>query len=99
MTYQTAIIKQFIQARLDRKGIYLENDFLLDELIVKNVRRLNEGEKIAVDFDVDGNLTSVKRIDGFDCLHGLGEGALIVSYAELERYFNEQQSLSVEFSE
>ncbi len=99
MTYQTAIIKQFIQDHLDRKGIYLENDVLLDELIVKNVRRLNEGDKIAVDFDGDGNLTSVKRIYGFDCLHRLGEGALIVSYAELERYFNEQQSISVEFSE
>jgi hypothetical protein len=47
----------------------------------------------------EGNLMSVRRIDGFDCLHKLGEGALIVSYAELERYFNEQQSLSVEFSE
>jgi hypothetical protein len=99
MTYQTAIIKQFIQALLSRKGVYLENELLLEELIAKNIRRLNEGEKIAVDFDAEGNLASVKRIDGFDCLHGLGERAVIVSYAELERYFNEQQSFSVEFSE
>ena len=77
----------------------MENDGLLDELIAKNIRRLNEGERIAVDFDAEGNLTSLKRIDGFDCLHKLGEGALIISYAELERYFNEQQSISLQFSE
>jgi hypothetical protein len=99
MTYQAAIIKQFIKARLERKGIYFESESLVDELIAKNIRRLNEGERIAVDLDSEGNLASVRRIDGFDCLHKLGEGALIVSYAELERYFNEQQTLSVEFSE
>lgn len=99
MTYQAAIIKQLIQATLEKRGIYPENDFLLDKLIAKNIRRLNEGDKIAVDFDADGMLTSVKRIDGFDCLHKLRKRALIISYAELERYFNEQQSISVEFSE
>jgi hypothetical protein len=99
MTYQAAIIKQFIQALLEKKGIYLESESLLDELIAKNIRRINEGDKIAVDCDSEGNLVSVTRIDGFDCLHRLGEWALIVSYAELERYFNEQQSFSVEFSE
>lgn len=99
MTYQAAIIKQFIESILEKRGIYHENDFLLDDLIAKNVRRLNEGEKIAVDFDGDGILMSVKRIDGFDCLHKLSKRALIISYAELERYFNEQQSISVEFSE
>jgi hypothetical protein len=99
MNYQTAIIKQFIHRVLERTGNRLENDGLLDELIAKNIRRLNEGERIAVDFDAEGNLTSLKRIDGFDCLHKLGEGALIISYAELERYFNEQQSISLQFSE
>jgi hypothetical protein len=99
MTYQAAIIKQLIQATLEKRGIYPENDFLLDELIAKNIRRLNEGDKIAVDFDAEGMLASVKRIDGFDCLHKLSKRALIISYAELERYFNEQQSISVEFSE
>jgi hypothetical protein len=99
MTYQATIIKRFIEARLERKGVFLENESLLDELIAKNIRRLNEGDKIAVDFDEEGHVASVRRIDGFDCLHRLGEGALIVSYAELERYFNEQQSISVEFSE
>ena len=99
MTYQAAIIKQLIQAILEKKGIYPEKDCLLDELIEKNVRRINEGDKIAVDFDAEGHLMSVRKIDGFDCLHKLSERALIISYAELERYFNEQQSVSVEFSE
>lgn len=99
MTYQAAIIKQFIEATLEKRGIYPENDFLLDELIAKNIRRINEGDKIAVDFDADGILMAVRRIDGFDCLHKLSKRALIISYAELERYFNEQQSVSVEFSE
>lgn len=99
MTYQAAIIKQFIEAILEKRGIYPENDFLLDELIAKNIRRINEGDQIAVDFDAEGILMSVRRIDGFDCLHGLSKRALIISYAELERYFNEQQSVSVEFSE
>jgi hypothetical protein len=99
MTYQAAIIKQFIQASLEKMGVFLDNAFVLEEMIAKNIRRLNVGDKIAVDFDAEGKLKSVRRIDGFDCLHGLGEGALIVSYAELERYFYEQQSISVEFSE
>lgn len=99
MTYQATIIKQFIQAILRKKGFYAENDALLDELISKNIRRINEGDKIAVDCDEEGILVAVNRIDGFDCLHKLSKGALIISYAELERYFNEQQSVSVEFSE
>ena len=99
MTYQAAIIKQFIEAILEKRGIYPESDFLLDELIAKNIRRINQGDKIAVDFDAEGILMSVRRIDGFDCLHKLSKRALIISYAELERYFNEQQSVSVEFSE
>jgi hypothetical protein len=99
MTYQSAIIKQFIKAILERNGVDAENDALLDELIARNIRRLNEGDKIAVDFDADGTISSVIRIDGFDCLHRLSTGAILISYAELERYFNEQQSVSVEFSE
>ena len=99
MTYQAAIIKQFIEAILEKRGIYTENEFLLDELIAKNIRRINEGDRIAVDFDAEGNLWTVRMIDGFDCLHKLSKRALIISYAELARYFNEQQSISVEFSE
>jgi hypothetical protein len=38
MTYQAAIIKQFIKALLERKGIYLESESLVDELIAKNIR-------------------------------------------------------------
>jgi hypothetical protein len=68
---------------------------LLEELIKKNIRRLNEGDKIAVDFDASGSLKGAWRIDGFDCLHKIGERAIIVSYVELERYFNEQQSIPV----
>lgn len=99
MTYQAAIIKQLIQAILDKKGIVPENDVLLDELIAKNIRRMDEGDNIAVDFDAEGILVAVKRIDGFSCLHKLSKRALIISYAELERYFNDQQSVSMEFSE
>jgi hypothetical protein len=99
MTYQTAIISKYIQARLSMMGIYLENDSVLNELIGKNIRRLNNGDKVGVNFDADGIPSSVKRIDGFDCLHNLGEEALIISYTELERYFNEQQPISMEFSE
>jgi hypothetical protein len=99
MTYQAAIITQYIRARLGMMGIYLENQTVLSELIGKNIRRLNMGDKIAVDFNSNGIISAVKRIDGFDCLHTLGEGALIISYVELERYFNEQQSISVEFPE
>jgi hypothetical protein len=99
MTYQSAIVKKLITAILDRKGIHVENDVLLDELIARNITRLNEGDKIAVDFDADGIITSVRRIDGFDCLHRLSRGALVISYSELERYFNEQHTVSVEFSE
>ena len=99
MTYQANIIKQFIQTILKKKGIDAENGALLDELISKNIRRINEGDKIAVECDEEGILVAVMRIDGFDCLHKLSKEALIISYAELERYFNDQQSVSVEFSE
>jgi hypothetical protein len=99
MTYQSAIIKQLIKAILERKGVHTEDDVILDELISRNIRRLNEGDKIAVDFDTDGIITAVRRINGFGCLHRLSTGAIVISYSELERYFNEQHSVSVEFSE
>jgi hypothetical protein len=99
MTYQNAVIKMFIHDRLNKMGVFAENAFLLDELISKNIRRLNEGDKIAVDIDEAGNILALKKIEGFGCLHKLSERALIFHYAELERYFNEQPQLPVEFSE
>jgi hypothetical protein len=72
---------------------------VLNELIGRNIRRLNIGDKIGVDFDANGSLSTVRRIDGFDCLHNIGEKVLIISYTELERYFNDQQRVSMEFPE
>lgn len=95
MTYQASIIKQFIQARLRRNGMSAGDEVNLTKMITNNIRRLNSSDNIALDFDENGVLFSVKRIDGFDCLHGFGDKAIIISFSELERYFNEQQANSV----
>jgi hypothetical protein len=68
-------------------------------MLERNIRRLNAGENIAVDFDWSGAITSVRKVRGFDCLHSIEDNAIIISFRELERYFYEQQSVSVEFSE
>jgi hypothetical protein len=97
MTYQASIIKQFIQARLRRLGMSAGEDLTLVKMITDNIRRLNTSENIALGFDENGVLLSVQKIDGFDCLHKYDESAIIISFSELERYFNEQQSVSMEF--
>jgi hypothetical protein len=68
-------------------------------MIEKNIRRLNAGENIAVDFDWSGEIKSIRKVHGFDCLHSIEDNAIMISFQELERYFNEQQSVSVQFPE
>lgn len=97
MTYQATIIKQFIQARLRGVGMSTGDNHLLEKMITNNIRRLNPGDKIALDFNDSGELLSVQRVCGFDCLHKFGEKAIVISFHELERYFNEQQSIQMEF--
>jgi len=99
MTYQSHIIKKVLQSHLRGKGISFADESLLDELIERNIRRLNPGDNIAVELDLSGEIKSVRKVRGFDCLHSIQDNAIMISFQELERYFNEQQSLSVEFSE
>jgi len=99
MTYQSHIIKQVLQSHLRRRGIHIPDESLLNEMIEKNIRRLNAGENIAVDFDWSGEIKSIRKVHGFDCLHSIEDNAIMISFQELERYFNEQQSVSVQFPE
>ena len=97
MNYQSIIIKEVISSHLRERGISLTNQAQLRELIEMNIRRLKYGDNVAVEIDSEGQVTSVKKIDSFDCLNTVDEGAFIISYHELERFFNDQQSTTVEF--
>jgi hypothetical protein len=97
MTYQAKLIKQCIQSRLRRTGLIDVDDRLLEKMIANNIRRLNSGDQIAVELDGAGGIKSLKKIDGVGSLHTVDERAIIIHYQELERYFNEQQSPSMEF--
>jgi hypothetical protein len=96
MTYQASVIKAVVESRLRARGFCQDDDSNLAEMISRNIRNLRYGENVAVETDSEGNVYAVKKVDGFDCLHTIGEGAFIISYQELERYFHEQQSASVE---
>jgi len=97
MSYQNTLIKKLVEMRLRRSGVCLSTNSALGDLIAKNIRRLNEGDHIAIECDNCGNILAVQKIDGFSCLHSIGENALIISYRELERFFNEQQCSAMEF--
>lgn len=96
MTYQVSLIKEVVESRLRMMGLGLSDGSDLAEMISRSIRILRYGENVAVEVDPDGHVYAVKKIDGFDSLHTIGERAFIISYQELERYFNEQQSASVE---
>jgi hypothetical protein len=96
MTYQTKLIIQCIQSRLRRAGIASVEDKLLETMIATKIRRLRMGEQIAINLDESGEVKDVQRIEGVDCLHTVDERAIVISYRELERYFYEQQSATVE---
>ena len=96
MTYQNRIIQSCIQTHLRRKGIGLADKERLAEMIRTNINRLNKGDNIALKIDSLGFIESVRKIDGFDCLHDVDEAAIIISYDELERFFYDQQTVSVE---
>jgi hypothetical protein len=97
MTYQAKLIKQCIQSRLRRAGVIVVDDHVLEQMIAINIRRLNTGEQIAVELDGADGIRGVKKLDGVGSLHTVDERAIIIHYHELERYFNEQQSPSMEF--
>lgn len=97
MTYQITIINKLIKERLRRSGQLVCDDSMLDEMIERNIAKLNPGEYIAVDIDSSGFPSSVKRVIGFDSLGGISENAILISFQQLERYFNEQQNASMEF--
>jgi hypothetical protein len=97
MTYQINTIKKLIKERLRSIGQAICDDSMLGEMIERNIPRLNPGEYIAVDIDSSGLPTSVKRVIGFDSLGDISENAILISFQQLERYFNEQQHASMEF--
>lgn len=72
------------------------DDYLLETMIATKIRRLRTGDYIAINLDESGEVKDVQRIEGVDCLHAVDEGAMVISYQELERYFYEQQSATVE---
>ena len=96
MTYQASVIKAVVESRLRKRGLGCKGNPKLAEMISRNIRQLRYGEYVAVGTDSEGHVYAVKKVDGFDCLHTIGEDAFIISYQELERYFNEQQSASME---
>ena len=95
MTYQNRTIHSCIQKHLRRKGISIADPNQLDEMIGKKIGRLNAGENIAVEIDPFGVVLSLHKISGFDCLHNVDEAAVIISFQELERFFYEQQTVSI----
>ncbi len=95
MTYQMHIIKDCIKDRLRRLGIDLSGDSVLTEMIATKIRRLNVGDYVAIEIDDLGALIKVEKIDGFDSLHRIRPNAVILSFHDFERYFNEQHSVSV----
>lgn len=95
MTYQNRIIHTCIQNHLRRNGITIANSNELDEMIGKKIGRLNAGENIAVEIDPFGVVLSLHKISGFDCLYDVDEAAVIISFQELERFFYEQQTVSI----
>lgn len=99
MTLQASIIKQVVKTRLCKRGLSLENESFFDSMISSKIRGLNEGEFIAIDVCPLGLVKAIKRVAGFGCLNTIDEGAIIISYSELERHFYEQQSTSLEFRE
>jgi len=97
MTLQVSIIKQVVKSRLCKRGLSLANESLFDSMVSSKIRGLNEGEFIAIDICPFGSVKTIKRIAGFGCLNTIDEGAIIISYSELERHFNEKQSTAIEF--
>lgn len=99
MSYQHKIIKQVILRALSREGIFIADESELDEILLRRVSRIRVGEQIALDVDRSGQINSIIKVLGFDCLHAIDEGAIIISYQELVRAFHEQDFIAGQFSE
>ena len=95
MTYQNRTIHSCILDNLRRKGISIAEPNQLDEMIGEKIGRLNAGQNIAVEVDPFGVVLSLHKISGFDCLYDVNESAVIISFQELERFFYEQQTISI----
>ena len=96
MTIQTNIIKQVVRDRLCARGYTLEDDGPFDSMVAQRVRGLNEGDYIAVEIDALGHIHAITKVVGFSSLNTIEEGAIIISYNELERHFYDQQSAAME---
>jgi hypothetical protein len=96
MSIQENIILQVIRDRLCARGFALEDEVLVQTMISQRIRRLNEGDYIAVEIDALGRLLAITKVVGFSSLNTIENGAIMISYNELERQFYEQQSASME---
>ena len=99
MSYQHKIIKLVVLKALSREGIYLDDESELEEMLSRRVSRIRAGEQIALDVERSGRINSIIKVLGFECLHAIDEGAIIISYQELEREFHEQEVIAGKFSE
>ena len=93
MSYQTKLIKSAIVDCLGRRGVVLTNESDVNQMVAHNIRRLKVGEHVAIEVDDLGRLTRIDKICGLDCLHSINETAIVISFHEIERFFNEQHDV------
>lgn len=99
MKLQHRLITDYLQELLSGRGIDFDNDNNeFDNMVVRKVGRLNEGENIAL-IIVDGICTNIFTLACIDNTFNIEENDIVVPYSRLERLLHDYIETAREFYE
>lgn len=96
MNLQQRFIEQFVSQEAENRLLEIDPEFSLEDNLVKNIRRISEGEFLVL--EIDGmQLKGLSKLSCFQEFSNIDGDAIIFSYFQLEKAFNEYQQLQRQF--
>ena len=86
---QHKIITDYICDILNRYEYDYDNIMGVNNMVVDNINRLNEGEDIAV-IITDGKCVGLKKLADFSDTFTIKETDIVITYQTLERLYNDK---------
>ena len=86
MNKQQALIKEYLEAEVEKLGILVDEEFSISNEVERNIHRIYPGELLALDIE-DNHLLSISKVDGLASCSTINSEAILISLNKLENYF------------
>lgn len=86
------IMIEFISEEIADREIEVDDDFSVEENVVKNIRRLNPHDFICLVMQ-ENKLIRICKLAGFDDAATISNNSILYSFNQMEKYFYEHKNV------